>query len=629
MNILIIKTGALGDVARCSFVAQALKEKYKSKKPKVYWLTDKKAIPFFINNVYTDKLFSLENRSNLAKIKFDLIINLEEGIEDCKFAQSLNPKKIIGFICRNNDVLPTSSTREWYDMSVLGKKPQNDILKKKNKKTHRQIISEIIGIKEYKKYEPFFRLTNKQRDLAQDFLRRHKLSRTDIIVGINTGSADRWPKQLSIKKTAKLIDLLYKKFNAKILLFGGPNETERNREIHKLTKSPLIDTGCGNNLFEFPSLISVCNLFITADTLGLHIALALKRKTICLIGPTSPSEIDTYKIGEKVIAKSKCICCYDSNCKSMEKIDLNDVLKKVDKLISQNVTLLITAFKEPNIRKTLEAALNQKTNYDYDIILSAPDEETLDVGMSYAKKHKNLKVMKDPGKGKSFALNNAFKDINTDILILTDGDVYISDNSINDISNLFLNPEIGAVTGKPVPIETKNNKYGFWAHFLFNAAHRIRAEANKTNSFIECSGYLFAFRKDKIKKIPLDVAEDTIIPYILWQKGYKIAYAPNAKVYVKNSDNWNDWITQKTRTHKSHGKLSNYVDTKTTKRVKSFKTEIKGIRWLIGLPSTPKEFWWVIQLIFARLYTWWRYFKDTKLLKNEYQDAWERIESTK
>ena len=33
MNILVIKIGALGDVARSSFIAQALKDKYRLEKP--------------------------------------------------------------------------------------------------------------------------------------------------------------------------------------------------------------------------------------------------------------------------------------------------------------------------------------------------------------------------------------------------------------------------------------------------------------------------------------------------------------------------------------------------------------------------------------------------------------------
>ena len=628
MNILVIKTGAQGDVVRTSFIAQALRDKYKGNNPKIFWLTNKINFPFFFNNPYVHKVVSSENKNYLRNFKWDLIINLEEDEENCRFAMSLKPKKIIGFLYHQGKILPTPTAKEWFDMSALGEKPYNDELKKRNKKTHRQILSEIVEIENYQEYEPFFRLSANQRKIAKDFMRRYNLSRTDLIIGINTGSADRWPKQLSVKKTGELIDSIYKKFNAKILLFGGPNEMERNTKIHKITSSPIIDTGCGNNLLEFPALISVCNLFITSDSLGLHISLALKRKTIALIGPTSPSEIEMYEFGEKVIADSKCICCYKKDCDSMDKISLKEIISKVNKLMSQEITVLITAFKEPNIGRAIESALNQKTNYEYEIILSAPDEQTLKTAEKY-NSNKNFRIIKDPGKGKSFALNYCFDKIKTDILILTDGDVFINENTVEEISNLFSDPEIGCVTGKPVPQESKKTRYGFWANFLFDSAHKIRKTAFEKSSFIECSGYLFAFRKEKIKEIPTDVAEDTVIPYLMWQKGYKIGYAEKAEVYVKNADNWSDWLRQKTRTHKSHGKLHLYVDTKITPKVKTFSTEAKGIFWLFQYPENLQEIIWANELIVSRLMTWAKYFFDTKFTGKTYQDAWDRIESTK
>lgn len=629
MKILIIKTGALGDVVRTSFIAQALNDKYHKSNPKIYWITDEKAKPLFANNPYVFRTISSKDKNLVETIRFDLIVNLEEDEENCKFALSLKPKKIMGFIARDGKIVATPTAREWYNMSLLGKRPQNDLLKKKNKKTHRQIMGEIVEV-DWKRYEPFLRLNNYQRNLAKDFLRRHNLSRSDLIVGINTGAADRWPKHLSMKKTADLINRLYKEFNAKILLFGGPNEINRNREIIKMSKAPVIDTGCGNDLVEFPALISVCSVFITTDSLGLHIALALKRKTISLIGPTSASEIDLYGLGDKVIAKSNCLCCYSADCKSMEKLDIKEITSSIKKMINPKITFLITAFKEPKtIGRAVEAALNQKTDKKFDILVSAPDNETLNAVKKYQARHKNLYLFKDPGKGKVFALNMLFESLKTDILILTDGDVYVSENSVEDLSNLFLDPEIGCATGRPTPTESKRTKYGYWANFLFYSAHKLRKAAFESNSFIECSGYLFAFRKGKINRIPLDVAEDTLIPYLFWERGYKIGYAEDAKVYVINPTNLKDWIKQKVRTSKAHEKLSHYVDTRTTPRVKSFSTEANGIFWALGYPSNPKEFLWTFELIFARLYMWAKVFLDTRFLNKHYGDAWERVESTK
>jgi len=313
----------------------------------------------------------------------------------------------------------------------------------------------------------------------------------------------------------------------------------------------------------------------------------------------------------------------------MEKIDLNEILSKVKKILSQKISLVITAFKEPNISRAIKAALNQKTRYNYEIIISAPDDKTLKIAKSYALKNKKIRIFKDPGKGKSYALNQIFNSIQTDILILTDGDVYISDNSVDEISTLFLDPEIGCVTGRPVPMENRKTKYGYWANFLFDAAHRIRKMAFESNSFIECSGYLFAFRKNKIDRIPLDVAEDAFIPYFFWERGYKIGYSYNAKVYVKNPETFGDWIKQKTRTSKAHETLSKYADIKITPRVKSFKNESKGVTWALTYPKNSKEFFWTLQLIISRLYMWAKVFIDTKVFQKHYSDAWERVRSTK
>lgn len=628
MNILIIKIGALGDVVRTSFIAQALKDKYIERNVKITWVTSELGGNFFKNNKYVDRVVEESERRNLVNEKFDMVINLEEDTESCEVASKIDSRYKIGFLLEKGKVVPTKSTKEWFDMSALGKKPENDKLKKANKKSHRQILGEIIGV-DWKKYEPHLRIDLKQRKIAEDFMRVHNLERNDFIVGFNTGSADRWPKALPVDKTIKLMEKVYKETGAKILIFGGPKEIERNREIIKKVKCPVIDTGCGNNLLEFPALISICKVFVSTDSLGLHISLGLKRKTVSLIGPTSANEIDMYGIGEKIITKSKDLCSYKTKSNAMDKIDIKEVAKAVKNLKEDKVSFVITGFKEPNIGKAIVAAMNQENCGDYEIIVSAPDEDTLKIAREYAKKDKRIKIFKDPGKGKSFALNKLFKEIDCDIIVLTDGDVHVSKNSLKEILETFKDPIVGAVTGRPVPFEDKREKYGYWANFLFEAAHDIRKRAFKRRGFIECSGYLFGFRKKKIEKIPLDVAEDTYIPYIFWGLGYEIGYAEKAEVYVKNARDWKDWITQKTRTSKAHETLEKYVNTKQIPRVKNFSNESKGIKLLFSYPSGPKEFFWTVQLIFARGYMWMKVFKDTKVSEKHYQDGWERIESTK
>ena len=286
------------------------------------------------------------------------------------------------------------------------------------------------------------------------------------------------------------------------------------------------------------------------------------------------------------------------------------------------ISIIITSFKEPNLERAIKAILDQKINYKYEIIVVAPDKEAEKLSKKY-----KIKYFKDPGKGKSYAINLLLKKIKSEILILTDGDVYLENNSINNIMELFKDQVIGVVSGRPVPEESKNNKYGYFANLLFYSAHKIRKKLFNEGKFLECSGYLFAFR-NKIKEFPLDVAEDTIIPYLFHKQGYEIGYAEKAFVYVKNPDNMRDWIKQKKRTAKSHETLTKYYPN--FPRVKSFWNEAKiGIFWVLSYPLTIKEMYWTILLFFARAYMWALTLTESKLLKKNYKDAWEKVHSTK
>ncbi len=292
------------------------------------------------------------------------------------------------------------------------------------------------------------------------------------------------------------------------------------------------------------------------------------------------------------------------------------------------ITVIITSFKEPHlVGKAIEAALNNKTTRKFEVLVAAPDEPTAKVIKTYAKKDKRVKYFRDRGEGKANALNEIFKKVKSDILVLTDGDVFMSKNTIEALASMLDKKEVGCVTGRPVATNDKKTMFGYWSHLLLDAgAHRIRKELDEQNKFLECSGYLFAF-KNKIKKIPTDVAEDSIIPYTLWKQGYRIRYVPEAEVYVKYPDNLKDFAKQRIRTVKSHEKLTKYVPG--FPRVKSFANELrKGSLWAIMYASSIKELIWTLLLFPTRLYIWYKA-KRTFVKGKEYTDKWERVESTK
>jgi len=627
MKILLIKLGALGDVLRTVSLLPAIKDKWKNSH--ITWLTKKDAVQLIKNNFYVDEIITFDKSSWLKGKSFDLVINLEEDIEVGKLVNELKYREIKGFYLKDGEILPSSSAREWYAMSALGKRPWNDILKKKNKKTWQQIMSETIGIDSEKCYLSY-KFTEQQKQIAADFARRYNISKDDLVIGINNAAGKMWPsKALSADKIAKLVDNLHKKLNAKIILFGGPEEISRNNEIIAKAKIPVIYSGSGNNMVEFPALISLCNLFITSDTLGMHLAVALKRKIVAYFSPTSAAEIELFGLGKKIIARHECYCCYKEDCNANNSVSIEEIFKVAQELIKEKLAIVITSYKEPRLEDSIKSILQQEIKYPYELIVADPGKSAEQLVKKYSRKYP-IKYFQDPGKGKSYAINLLLEKLknNGTIFIFTDGDVLLAKDSMNKIAESFKDPTIGCLTGRVVSSNSRNEKYGYWSHLLADAgAHRIRKELDAKDNFLECSGYLFAFRNNgAIKKIPLDVAEDSIIPYYFWKKGYKIKYVPEAIVYVKNPVYFSDWLKQRTRTAKAHETLKKYAPD--FPRVKTFSNEASRVFWALSYARNSHEFAWTLELIAARLIMWLKVFNDVFKSK-KYHDAWERVESTK
>ena len=310
------------------------------------------------------------------------------------------------------------------------------------------------------------------------------------------------------------------------------------------------------------------------------------------------------------------------------------------------ITLIITAYKEP---KTLEKQLINITHQlsrltiSAEILVCAPDSETQEIALNYHKNNPEVKLLKDKGIGKPAALNLAFQEAKGDILILTDGDVEIGEETISEILKPFKDQKIGAASSQPISINPKSNIFGFWAYVLTEMAHKIRLQRTKEGKYIDCSGYLYAMRNNLVKNIPENtLSDDALISSLIYNKGCKITYTPEAKVYVKYPDNFKDWIKQKKRSTGGYTQLPGLLVgaglvpalPKATTRVaptemRGFRQETRVIFQIFQYAQNPQEFWWTILLIFARIYLWWLIFWELKIKKIPFVKMWQRVESTK
>lgn len=292
-----------------------------------------------------------------------------------------------------------------------------------------------------------------------------------------------------------------------------------------------------------------------------------------------------------------------------------------------SVSVIITSAHESHtIGKAIKVILPQ-TSGDDEIIIITPDQKTIDAASKFIEENRNIRIIQDKDKGKPAAINLGIKNAKKDIIILTDGDVWLDDNALDELAKLFDDPKVGLVSGRPVSINSRDDLFGFWAYVLTDVAHQIREKRNNTSyQFIEASGYLLAFRKELIDHIPEEsLAEDKVISQIIWSKGYLTKYAENAKVFVKYPDNYSDWLRQKIRS--TGGSVQNIV--KDAPSMRSFSQESRGVIKIFAYPENLKEFFWLIVLLFARLDLWLRIFINVKIKKLSRQNLWKRVESTK
>jgi len=292
------------------------------------------------------------------------------------------------------------------------------------------------------------------------------------------------------------------------------------------------------------------------------------------------------------------------------------------------IDIIITSYNEPKATLiAVNAFLSQKINSDFRITVCDPFPEVEEF-LKKNVKDKRFNFFLDPGDGKSVALNILINELNSknnsDIFIFTDGDVHVSENSVNEIFEEFKDEETGCVTGKPVSLDDRKIKLGYWSHLLFDGINKVRKKLSDEKRFFECSGYLFAIRKGVIEEFPIDASEDSIIPHLFWKKGYKIKYSQMAEVYVKNPTNWKDWKTQKKRNIKGHENLKKISPN--IKRTKSFFNEVKhGFFYALFYSRNVKEFFWTINLFLARFLIYIQAFKELRK-KEVYSDGWRETE---
>ena len=134
-------------------------------------------------------------------------------------------------------------------------------------------------------------------------------------VGFNTGCSPLYPyKKLPLAVLADAIRAVATDLDEPVLLLGGPEDTERNATLAQAL-GPLVEpTPTTEGLRRGLAEIDRCDVVVTGDSLGMHMAIGLGKHVVAWFGPTCPQEIDLYDRGIKLLAEVGCAPCWKKRC---------------------------------------------------------------------------------------------------------------------------------------------------------------------------------------------------------------------------------------------------------------------------------------------------------------------------
>ena len=311
--VLIIKTGAVGDVIRTTTLLHRIKREYPNFL--IWWVTyTPEVLPSVVDGKFK---LNLETLLVLEVSEFELVINLDKDDFACGLMNRLKAKRKIGYYLQDGKPAPLHKEAEHKYLTGLF-----DDVSKANLKSYPEEIFEICGWnfagEEY--------ILDVDGRIVWDIPNEGRK-----IIGLNTGCGGRWVSRLWSEDNWKKLALMLKDNGYYPMFLGGEQEHEKNLKLSK-------ETGCyypGHFGFqEFISLVNQCDVVVSAVTMAMHIAIGLKKPLVLMNNIFNRNEFELYGRGEIVEPDKECKCYFSPRCKNeeyfcMEHLPVEKVLSAV------------------------------------------------------------------------------------------------------------------------------------------------------------------------------------------------------------------------------------------------------------------------------------------------------------
>ncbi len=328
-RILVVHLGALGAVLRSTTLLKPIQKKYPG--CHITWVTESPADQLLYNNPIIDKVlpFTFESMMELSAQAFDVGFCIDKSLKAIGLMKQLRIKKKFGFTSEESGaIVPlTNHANKLWEIGL-----DNHLKFNVNQKTECQLITESLNL--IYERDPYLVTVGLDESEIVKRRRRNWLTKGQSgIIGINTGCASTIPhKKLSIDGHRALIREIQLKFpKSQIVLLGGREDVRRSEQISlgmNIILSPMLK-GVRDGLLS----VGACDVVVSGDSLGMHMAIALKKWVVAWFGPTCAHEIDLFDWGVKVVSKAQCGPCWKRECRMetmcYDQVDYSEIISGI------------------------------------------------------------------------------------------------------------------------------------------------------------------------------------------------------------------------------------------------------------------------------------------------------------
>lgn len=293
-RLLFIRHSALGDVIRAIPVVATIKKAFPD--INITWLLERPFDELIQGQPYVDDVLVWDRKLGLKGFwKLIQLIRRSNFTHLVSF-QGTDRSAVIALL---SGIKNRAGRHDW--ASFVYNLPNEDIS---------QILGRPVTIDRNRVY---YQVSDELKSFRNDLLFGIPFPRIACIIGASK-QVKRWPAY----NWAHLAEMIVSIGGSPILIGHGEEENNIAREIMStLTNGvhkKILDLVGKLKLNEMAAIIDGCDVIIGGDTGPMHLALALKRPTIGLFGPTLPEQVGLNEINCKIMVRCPLAGCQKWNC---------------------------------------------------------------------------------------------------------------------------------------------------------------------------------------------------------------------------------------------------------------------------------------------------------------------------